>query len=426
MTSPPAQSPIPPPFFPSRLRVNPSSIALRGLAVLLAIGASSCRGCDPPPPPKPAAEAGSQAVDAAPEPQDAAPPEASIEDASSSSWEGDAGATACKLTYGPMELPFRGPATLDTKDGQLRIIANDGGKPRLYAPPTSPPTSFVGMRWPPCEIAGRFAYCQGPGGPIYRTTIGKTDTKQVATSRSGTRIAAAALGDDHAVVVFLQSHRTTEGEVLQAFAVLDDGESVRLSDEGAGATTVRMVQRGQGAVALYLDTRTAMVPVHARPVTLKGSELSLGEDAVVFVGGAPERGIDFTAASAGADVFALVPMPKDTLEFGMAAIPIDDPPKMDVPATWSLYPNGLDPAPIDAESGASEAWVARMVPRDRSPSAPRVLELGRLGKGGHFRSLGIVAQGRHVTDIAVHGDGAGVWIAYGDTTSTWLERRICP
>jgi hypothetical protein len=360
---------------------------------------------------------------------DAAPAVADAADATSSA--ADAG-SACKLTYGPTQLPFRGPPALDVKDGQLRIVANDGGKPRIFAPPASPPTSFVAMRWPPCEIAGKFVYCQGPGGAIYRTTLGATDTKQVATSRSGTRIAAAPLGPDHAAVFFLQSHRTTEGEMLQAFGVLDDGETIRVSDDGAGATTLRAVPRGDAAVVLYLDTRTAMVPVHARPIARKGSDLSLGADVVVFVGGAPERGVDFTAASVAGALFALVPHPKDTIEFGMAAIPVHDPPKMGVDAVWSLYPNGLDPAPIGATSGGGEgAFVARVVPRERAPGSPRVLELGRLVKDGAFRALGIVAEGKAVTDVSLERDGSGssaiaAWIAYGDTNATWLERRVCP
>jgi hypothetical protein len=94
---------------------------------------------------------------------------------------------------------------------------------------------------------------------------------------------------------------------------------------------------------------------------------------------------------------------------------------------WSLYANGLDPAPIGATSAADEAWVARVVPRERAPGAPRVVELGRVSKAGTFRSLGIVAQGKPVTDIALERDpSGGVFIAYGDATATWLERRVCP
>ena len=398
----------------------------RRALVLSCVSVASCKACEAPPPPPRADATVAVTIVAATDVRDALPEAAAaLHDAST--FVDDGGVSACKVTYGPMELPFRGPVAFDVRDGQVRLVANDGGKPRVHLPPTSPPTSFVGMRWPPCEIAGRFAYCQGAGGHVYRTTLGATDTKQVATSRSGTRIAAAPVGRDHSVVAFLQSHRTTEGDMLQAFIVLDDGETTRLSDDGAGATTLRLIPRGETAVAVYLDTRTAMVPVHARTVGAKGSDLVLGADAVVFVGGAPERGVDFAVTSAAGEMFAIVPLPRDTLDFGMAAIPIADPPKMDVAAVWSLYPNGLDPAPIGAASAADDAWIARLVPQERAPGAPRVVELGRLSKTGAFRSLGIIARGKPVTDISIERDPAGgLYVAYGDTTATWLERRVCP
>jgi len=289
------------------------------------------------------------------------------------------------------------------------------------------------MRWPPCEVAGRFAYCQGPGGGVYRTTLGVADTKEVAKSRSGTRIAAAALGADHTVVATLESRRTTEGEMLQAFITMDEGETVRLSDDGAGATTLRLVARGDHAIALYLDTRTAMVPVHARPVSAGPKGALLGDDAVVFVAGSPERGVDFAVAGAAdpkKDLFVLLPIARETMDFGMAAIPVSDPPKADAKAVWSLYPNGLDPAPLAATVQATDpdgSFVARVRPEDQAPRSPRVLELGRLDGGGRFTSYGVIAKGKRITDVAIAVDAQGaVWILYGDTSETWLERRMCP
>jgi hypothetical protein len=173
----------------------------------------------------------------------------------------------------------------------------------------------------------------------------------------------------------------------------------------------------------------AMVPVHARPVTLRDRSLSLGTDVVVYVGGPPERGIDFAVAAPKRALFVLLPQAHETTEFGMAALRVADPPTTDVPAIWSLYPNGLDPAPSAATppSASGVAFVARVRPRSNEPGAPRVLELGRLEENGAFIPLGIIADARRVTDITMTVDAFGsVWILYGDTTITWLERRVCP
>lgn len=351
---------------------------------------------------------------------------------------GDAG---CRLVYGPAEQPFRGQAALSVTGAELLVIANDSGKPRSFPVPITPPPplsapiakvptppSFIAMRANPCELAGHFAYCPGPGGAIFRTTLQGRDAKQIAKSQPGTRIAATSLGPHHTVVATLSAQRTTEGIVMVAYATLDDGETVRLSEEGAGATTVHLVPRGEGALAVYLDARTAMTPVHVRPLSVKDDRLVLGADVVLFVGGPPERSIDFALARADSALFALIPTARETTTFGMAALPLREPLKEDVEPVWSAYPNGLDPAPIAAsfEAGA-RALVARVRPREPMPASPRVLELGRLDKMGVFTSLGPIADAHHITDVSLAIDPFGaVWITYGNVAGTWLERRVCP
>jgi hypothetical protein len=378
-------------------------------------------------------------ADAPRDPQDAEAP-APVDAAASAVT--DAGPSPCRRVYGPTAPPFRGPAALVMTDAALELVANDDGKPRVHrVPVTAPPAQAVvpppaepelAARWPACAVAGRRAYCQAPGGAIYRTTLGASDAKEIARSRSGTSIAAAPLGAERGVVAYLQSHATSEGETLEAFATVDEGAPVRLSAEGAGATLVKLVPRGSAAVAVYLDARAAMLPVHARPVSSGGGPggLSLGEDAVLFLGGPPERGIDFAVAGAGRRLFALVPMAREITDFGMAVIPVGDPPKDDVAASWSFYPNGLDPAPIAATLALGEtgrAWVARVRPREQEPTSPRVLELGRLDAQGAFESLGAIADGSRIRDLALAVDRFGaVWILYGNAHLTWLERRVCP
>lgn len=426
-------------------------LALAVITLTAACGTLSCRSCDGaaakadndaaaifdaaiPPVPSASTSAASTELDAGLIVSDAA---ASTVDA----WSlPDAGPSVCRLAYGPAEQAFRGPAAMVTSATELKLVANDGGKPRIFAVPLGPPpsasapvsappkpSSFFGMRWPPCEMAGRWAYCQAAGGIVYRTTLGVNDTKQIAKSQPSTRITAAAIGPDHAVLATLDARRTTEGVMMQAFVTLDDGETVRLSEDGAGATVVRLVPRGERAVALYIDARMAMVPLHARPLLLRGKDLVLADDAVVFVGGPPERGIELTAAGAGASIFALLPMAREATDFGMAAIPIAEQPKDDVQPSWSLYPNGLDPAPIAATVGGATSWVARVRPSERMAGSPRIIELGRLDAAGGFTSLGAISTGKHVTDMAITSDSYGsVWILYGDTNATWLERRVCP
>jgi len=425
---------------------GPFLAVLAVLAVLALGGVTACRDCGDTPKGRDAAPVDATSSPAAPSSSESAVDAArpAMDAATTSAFDAaafDAGPSSCRLVYGPAEQPFRGPAAMLVTPTELRLVANDGGKPRIYLVPVTPPppasapsvaapapSSFLGMRWPPCEIAGKFVYCQAAGGIVYRTTLGTTDTKQIAKSRASTRIAAAPLGADHSVLATLDVRHTTEGDRLQAFITLDDGETTRLSEEGAGATVVRLVPRGDRAVALYLDARTSMLPVHARPLGLRGKDLALDDDAVVYVGSPPERGIEITPAITDKSLFALIATGRDTLEFGMAAIPIAEKPKDDVKPIWSFYPNGIDPAPIAATTNATgDAWVARLRPSEQMPGAPRIIELGRVDSSGAFRSLGALVTGKHITDVAIASDAHGaVWVLYGDANATWLERRLCP
>lgn len=352
---------------------------------------------------------------------------------------GDGGLEACPRTWGPAEMPFRGPAAMKQEGDDLVLVLNDRGVPTAHKIPIPPapargaavappprPAGFFAVSWPACAIAGKYTYCPGPGGKVTRTAGGRT--KEIGKGRPATRIAAAPLGGDHSVVAWLDERTTSEGKMLQAFTALDEDTPVRLSEDGAGATFVDLAPRGEGAVAFYLDARTSMVPIHVRSVRAGASQIDLGKDVVIAVGGPPERAIaGAVAVTASGGVFGLVPMGEDTLSFGMGVVAVSDPPREDTPIAWSRYPNGLDPAPVVATRGASPTRVLRVRPSAKEPSAPRALELGRLDAKGVFASDAVVEVGKPFLDLGLFVDAkGGVWILYGDATVAFLERRACP
>jgi hypothetical protein len=297
-------------------------------------------------------------------------------------------------------------------------------------PPVAKPTRTVASdppqhaSSPACAATPGSIYCVDSAGAVHRIHGG--DKKLVGEARPGTRIAATSLGE-HDVVAYLAAKKTTEGLTTHAWIAIDDLVPGVLSEEGSGASAVTLARRGEEAVAVYLDARMAMTPVHARLVTWSGAGATLGKDAVLFIAGSPERR---TAAVVGVpasgDAFALLPVAGDT-DFGMAAIPIHSEPKDDVHAVWSLYPNGLDPALIAATAGAPVVRIARVRPLDPKPDSARVLELGQLDPAGAFTSLGFVPTHSTPTTLTLVADKSGaLWLHYTDDTGSWLERRVCP
>lgn len=352
---------------------------------------------------------------------------------------GDAGASTCRLVYGPALQPWRGPAALHAGKDTLDVVFNEDGKPRTVtvpiapldakaaAPPAAPP-QIASASYPPCALGGAFVFCANKAGDVSRSPRAGGAGKVVGAARAGTRIDATALGGDHSLMAYLASRKTTEGWTSEAWAVVDDSPPVRISEDGSGATALDLAPRGKTVVAMMLDARSALTPVHARVLTFTDT-LDVGGDAVVFVGGPPERHTASTIATpAGSGAgWVLLPIAKDIATFGMAAIHVDEPPKVDSPVVWSMYPNGIDPAPIAASQGRSPMYVARVRPIGAEPTAPKGLEIGRLEEGGVFTSRGFVSTTGAVTDVAIDVDAAGaVWLVYGDGAGTWVERRACP
>jgi hypothetical protein len=346
----------------------------------------------------------------------------------------DAGAPVCKILGGPTVQPFVGPAVLRIVRREVgegpELIYNEGGSPRVFGAPSvvtgsrepKPEKSTI----PACAASGEVVYCPDSAGAIHRSRGGAGDVI-VARSRQGTRIVAASLGG-HELVAYLAERITTEGLVREAWAAVEDRPPVRLSEDGSGTTFVDLAPRGDTLIALMIDARIAMTPVHARVLTFEANELRVGADAVLFVGGAGERhNAGALAVSREGSAFALVAVAEDALRFGLAVIRIDDPPVVDARAVWSFYPNGLDPAPVAATRGELAMHVARVRPKTAEVDAPHVLEIGAIEPSGAFRSSCLVTAAAFIKDLELARDGQGtLWVFYRTPSGSYLTRVFAP
>ena len=314
------------------------------------------------------------------------------------------------------------------------LVFNDVGHPQFSdAPPIDagvlrdvpmPPKTTL----PACAVARDVVYCPDTSGAIHRTHgSGEGDTI-VAQSRPGTPIAAATLGDTNIVLAYVREGTTSEGAVREGMVTLNDGPPVRLSEEGSGATSIELVERDYQIIALTVDARVAMTPTHARVLRVQGGKLEIGKDAVIFVGGPAERHTTGTLAfdKEGA-MFALVAVANAYDAFGMAAVRLPLPPTEDQPVAWSLYPNGLDPAPLAASRGVSPIRIARVRPSSPEADSSRVLEIGDLAASGEFAPKCILAEAAYIKDVKLEIDRQGaMWLFWRDTRGSHFERRALP
>jgi hypothetical protein len=416
------------------------------ILVFCVVALAGCKGKRAPKPPDSTTGAAAGArvitsVDAVP--KDAAPPHDAAADArrmshsaSTTILAADAGAGACKLLRPALMQTHGGPAAIRFVHAGTAEIAelvfNEAGRPHFSAAPLARAGAIPEIPMPPkttlpgCAVAAPdIVYCPDSSGAVHRTHGSGEDDTIVARSRPGTGVAASAIGDGHVLLAFIRESATSEGLVREAQISLDDGPSVRLSEEGSGATSVELAARGDEVLALAVDARVAMTPTHVRVLRVRDGQLELGRDAVVFVGGSAElHSAGALAVNKEGVVFALSAVANGADSFGMAAVRLSDPPTEYEPVVWSLYPNGLDPAPIAASLGLSPIRVARVRPSAADPDASRVLEVGELDLSGEFRAKCILAESAYVKDVKLAIDRQGaMWLFWRDTRGSHFERR---
>lgn len=377
-------------------------------------------------------------------PRDAAPPPGAV----------GTGAGDCRVIRGPVRLTTAAPVLIGPGTGGLLAFAtNKLGAPawetprfpepakqgpatlvpRASAAATAPLASGAAsaaaapeeerIRLPACALAGGFTFCVDAEGAIRRRTTGAEDDKIVAKGRRGTPVSAAALGG-HTFYAFLANQRTSEGLIVRAFVGVDDEIPIPLSEEGSGATFVGLVPRSEDVLAMYIDARTALTPVHARTLRFEG-RLVRGNDAVVFVGGGSDGRVrGALGRSVDGPALLFVAGAHDDKEYGVVTLVIDGEPKDDLPGKWSLYPAAITTSPLAATSGKSPVRLARVRPETKEIDAEQVLELGHVGRDGSFAEKCVLAKGSAFLDVGLDVDERGsLWVAYTTKQGTWVEQR---
>jgi hypothetical protein len=407
-----------------------------GAAFFLA--AAGCKGgsagsATPAPPPsavpiasaRPTVTASASAAEAAPSstPSDAGPRDAAIAHATRD------GGTACALLTGPVAMPFRRNGAITAAGDGADVVFNDGGKPLVIhvaaGARSKADDGNADTGLPACAITATHYYCPDAGGGVHRVQRGGGVDAVVAHATKGTHIEAATIGGSHSVLGYLDRKLTDHGWLSAANVVLDDGPPERIDETGASA--IGLARRGEGVLAVMVDGRAALTLVHARALAVEGGALVKGETTAVFAGAPPKADTPQPAVAVTRDghAFALLALPDESIKFGMIAIRIDDPPRLDEPAALSPYPGSRGRLSIDATQGASRATVARVRADGDAPGV--LLELGRLDlDGGAFSSLGVEPTDGDAKDVALDEDAAGdLWLLVTDHTGSFVERRRC-
>jgi hypothetical protein len=249
-------------------------------------------------------------------------------------------------------------------------------------------------------------------GPVEELARAARDGTRVSAANPGGRAAAAYIGQatsDLVARLWIEGHGERE-----------------LSPEGSAANSVALVTPAPGElIAVALEGRTAMTPIHARRIEIaKDGAPKLADDVVVWVGSSAQSLTEVTSVASSGDVWAFSAIERDITHFGLARLRVGSPPSSNAEASWRDYPNGLDPAPASAGNVCGEPVVIFAQPSEARPHAPQEL---------HFatnlpQALGpsqVVARARRFSDVSIAALEGGGLITYVADRRTWALTVRC-
>jgi hypothetical protein len=258
---------------------------------------------------------------------------------------------------------------------------------------------------------------------------GRTVEALAEGALDGTRVVAALLssseGGSRETAIYI-AQAENEKEDRRAKIWVDGAQATPFSADGSGASSLTLVVAGGVARGVSLDARSAMSPLHARSIEVGARGVPrLGPDVVVFVGPSPEGHVEIAAASGPDGLTVLAPFSRDTSSFGLASLFVGDEPHVDVPVHWSMYPNGIEPAPVAAAAFCGRAWAAFARPSGPTAGAIAELVLAPIDHGAFGPEI-ITGQGSDFTMVSlVPRDEGGAWLAWIGNGRSWVRGIRC-
>jgi hypothetical protein len=267
---------------------------------------------------------------------------------------------------------------------------------------------------------GAFGYWVSRGRLLRRGTKGDGALEVLASdARESTRTNAEEIAG-LSFVSYLG--KPDEEGTSHALLWASNGGTLALTPDGAGASSVSLTKLDEKTMlAVSIDGRSGMTPLHARTITVEGGLAKLGEDVVAWVGGPAQSFTEVVAGASGGSAWAAVPLERDATHFGLATLDLGTTPRMDVEASFFDYPNGLDLAPAAAAELCGELRLAFVRPTGRAPRSPAELVLADPQTARIVR----VAGARGFASVSLSATPKGGMVAYVADGRTWVRAIAC-
>jgi len=308
-------------------------------------------------------------------------------------------------------------------------VARRGPLARVARPS---PTPLAALELPRDALA---PYARGPAitgphaywisqGRLVRRRLDNEGSVEVLTrdARSGTRVAAAAGAVAPAMVAYVvkpDAERTPRARLW-----IEGSATIELTPDGSGASSVALAAQKNAWIALVLDGRSGMTPLHARRIVRRGKRVALGPDVVAWVGASSQSTTEVMSAARGDDIWGLVAIERDVLHFGLAQIHIGREPHMDSAAEFVPFANGINTTAVASASFCGRTMVIFARPSSAQPGAPQELVLAELSERGLLPGE-VVARSRAFADASLASIEGGALLCYTADHRTWAATLRC-
>ncbi len=379
---------------------------------------------------------GTPRTSASPAADEAAPPPASPETEEPEATL-DGSASGLFIADQLVDVAPAGPASastagivLVTKGDEVKL-ARLGPLSRAATPERSPVSEleagdeqFAPLARGPAIIGGR-AYWISKNRLVRAPVAGGEVEVLASDARRYTRVAAVGQTRSAPEAVAYLATKPSDPTSLCARLWVEGHGSVDLSPEGSGASSVALAANESGWVALMLEGRTGMTPLHARPIRFGNGSPRLGDDVVVWVGGSAQSLSEVHAIGDTDHSWAFLAIERDVTHFGLAKIRVDALPRTGSDVAWRHYPNGLDPAPMAVERVCGRPLLLYARPSSEQPHAPQELCAAPI-EADVFGPAQVLARARAFSDVSIAALPGGALVSYVADRRTWAMTLRCP
>jgi hypothetical protein len=292
------------------------------------------------------------------------------------------------------------------------------------SPVDADPKDFVARARGPAVVR-HIAYWISGSRLVRQSITGGPIEVLASDARAYTQVAGLTQADEATpdAVAYIAVNPNGAGTLIARLWV--QGSAVQnLSPEGTTANSVTLVRRQSDWLALFLESRTGMSPLHARPFVFGAGGAKLGADFIAWVAGSAQPMSLVRAISNAEHTWAFLPIERDISRFGLARIAIVDMAKSEPEVSWRDYPNGMDPAPLATAAVCGRPMVLYSRPSSAAPHAPQELHLAAVSNAGLGPST-LVGSSRGYSDVSIATLSGGALIVFVADRRTWARGLRC-